>query len=359
MKKIFILLSALFVLVLAGCSDNEKSNGIMGLTIANVPNDTLRLMRYDKYQIEVDVDGPGENIRYFTSNGQVFSVTSGGVVEALDGGVGELIINYPTSSGRYNSVKCLVMVTALVDEVKADHSKDNTLLKVGGTTNIASAFSVYPRTAADKSIEYISSDPSIATVNDAGVVTQVSKGVVEITARSKDGGQVVSEPIKIYSGYSLNDLSKTGWVATASSTAGGSYVASKVIDGSLYSYWHSAASVQFPQWVLIDMGAAKTFDQLKVSRRNGNNYRWTKTVRAYITSKTEDGITGDDTSFEIIFDTFDFGPDVSGGPVSIIKTRFPDGASYTSRYIKLEFPDTNKSTPDQVSLAEVVVSVVE
>lgn len=48
-------------------------------------------------------------------------------------------------------------------------------------------YNVYPDNAADKTVEWYSSDSSIATVNNEGIVTGIKEGKVTITATSKNG----------------------------------------------------------------------------------------------------------------------------------------------------------------------------
>lgn len=47
---------------------------------------------------------------------------------------------------------------------------------------------ILPDTAEDKDVEWISSDPTIATVSDNGLVTALKNGDVTITVKAKDGG---------------------------------------------------------------------------------------------------------------------------------------------------------------------------
>lgn len=55
---------------------------------------------------------------------------------------------------------------------------------------VALSVTVLPENATDKTIEWSSSDPSVATVSNEGVVTPISGGAVTITATSKDGSGV-------------------------------------------------------------------------------------------------------------------------------------------------------------------------
>ena len=53
--------------------------------------------------------------------------------------------------------------------------------------------SIYPRTATNQKVTWTSSNPKIATVNQKGVVTANSNGIVVITAKATDGSRVVGK----------------------------------------------------------------------------------------------------------------------------------------------------------------------
>ena len=65
-------------------------------------------------------------------------------------------------------------------------SLDNASLEKGKTIRLSAM--TYPVTASDRTVNWSSSNPSVATVNDDGVVTGVSTGSTSIYATSNDGG---------------------------------------------------------------------------------------------------------------------------------------------------------------------------
>jgi len=68
-----------------------------------------------------------------------------------------------------------------VRSVSLDRSKEN--MTIGGTAILYAT--VLPENALDKSIEFSSSDASVATVDADGVVTAVKAGTAVITVQSK------------------------------------------------------------------------------------------------------------------------------------------------------------------------------
>ena len=63
---------------------------------------------------------------------------------------------------------------------------------------------ITPRNATNQAVAWISSNPSVATVTDAGLVTAVSNGVTTITATTQDGGYTATCKVMI----SLSEESK-------------------------------------------------------------------------------------------------------------------------------------------------------
>ncbi len=70
-------------------------------------------------------------------------------------------------------------------------------IKVGQTAYLSA--SVKPSNASNKSVSWKSSNTSVATVNNSGVVTAKSKGSATITVKTADGGYTATSSIKITS----------------------------------------------------------------------------------------------------------------------------------------------------------------
>lgn len=78
-----------------------------------------------------------------------------------------------------------VMVNEINPIIKKITLKENTARKLYLT--------VLPANASDKSIEYESSDPSIAVVDETGKVVGIKKGKTTVTATTKDGSNISTE----------------------------------------------------------------------------------------------------------------------------------------------------------------------
>lgn len=102
------------------------------------------------------------------------------------------------------------------------------------------------------------------------VVSAVSSG-----GESADSAQVSATP------SSGAVLSRTGWTATASSSAS---AASAALDGSATTRWATSAAQQVGQYYQVNMGAAKTFNKITLDSTGGNDY-----PRAYEVYVSADG----------------------------------------------------------------------
>lgn len=114
-----------------------------------------------------------KDIVWGSSNDNVATVANG-IITAV--GVGEATIT--ATCGSVSST-CLVKVEATPAE-SVTVSPDEATIKVGQSIQLSSL--VMPETTTDKTVNWTSSQTSIATVSDDGTVTGVSAGSVTITA---------------------------------------------------------------------------------------------------------------------------------------------------------------------------------
>lgn len=126
-----------------------------------------------------EVDTP--DVRLESSDESIFTVAEDGTITGISLGKAELTI---TSLQNTDAVKKVeITVTRAVTDISIDITEKEAF--VGDSFTITAT--VGPEDATDRSVTWLSSDENVATVSD-GVVTVLSRGTVEITAKTNDGG---------------------------------------------------------------------------------------------------------------------------------------------------------------------------
>ena len=113
-------------------------------------------------------------ISYTSSDNSVATVSDTGEVEAV--GAGEADITAAVQDTELSAV-CKITVLPKIESV--DLSDTTLSLKVGGTVQLT--YTVQPEDAVVETATYTSSDESVATVDEEGVVTAVADGTATIT----------------------------------------------------------------------------------------------------------------------------------------------------------------------------------
>ena len=131
-----------------------------------------------------------QSVLWFSSDSRVASVSTHGLVTALR--TGNAYITASTLDGTMTA-QCSVTVTSpqplrmiAIDTPETQLSPGETLLM---------RYSLYPSNCASPTLEWHSSNPAVASVNQYGLLTAKSAGISEITVSSQDGK--VSVPVQI------------------------------------------------------------------------------------------------------------------------------------------------------------------
>ena len=158
------------------------------VTSVTLDKSTLELVEEETAQLTATVlpeNADDKTVTWTSSNETVATVDENGLVTAV--GKGTATITVTTKDGN-KTATCEVKVTAKtihVSEVTLDKS---TLELVEEETAQLTA-TVLPENADDKSVTWTSSDETVATVDENGLVTAVGKGTVTITVTTTDGGK--------------------------------------------------------------------------------------------------------------------------------------------------------------------------
>ena len=122
-----------------------------------------------------------KGVVWSSSDMWVASVNENGLVRAYS--VGEAVITATTIDGSNLSASCKVtVVSSLAQSITLD--KTEVSLKATETTTLVAT--VLPEFATNKSVEWSSSDESVATIDANGLVTAIAVGEATITATTVD-----------------------------------------------------------------------------------------------------------------------------------------------------------------------------
>lgn len=126
-----------------------------------------------------------KKVTWKSSEPSVATVTQSGVVTGVSEGV--TVISATTVDGGFTST-CNFTVYVPVTGVSIVHNAQNTTeFNINKGTTILLSADVKPANATNKAVSWVSGNSSIATVNEAGQVTGVGKGAVNITCTTADG----------------------------------------------------------------------------------------------------------------------------------------------------------------------------
>ncbi len=135
-------------------------------------------------------DATNKNVTWSSSDSKIATVDKNGTVKGLKKGTA--VITAKTADGSLKA-KCKVTVYKSVTGVKL--SLEKTTVPKGERIQLVATVS--PSDAGNKGVTWSSSDPSIATVSDSGMVTGKRKGTVIITVKTDDGSFEASCSVEV------------------------------------------------------------------------------------------------------------------------------------------------------------------
>ena len=151
-------------------------------------------------------------------------------------------------------------VPALIPGTSMTLTRDNANAKVyaGDTTTVQASF--LPEDTSDQLVKFSSSDPSVATVNQHGVVTTISAGTVNIIGETREGLTATLELTVEPNVFSLIPQSTMTASATSEHASTSEGPAAYVLDGNSSTIWHTAYNpkVDLPQTLTVSFGQTRT-----------------------------------------------------------------------------------------------------
>ena len=131
-------------------------------------------------------------LTWSSSDSSIVTVDKNGVITGMKEGTAAITVT--SSNGK--SATCVVKVTKNAVDVKNIKLSTNKLtMKVGSVNQLIAT--IEPSNATNRELVWSSSDSSIATVNNKGVIKGIREGVVTITVKTKNGKVIAKSTITI------------------------------------------------------------------------------------------------------------------------------------------------------------------
>ena len=182
------------------CTINiKKPETVIPVTSVSLNKTTLTLDKGDSETLTASVsptDATNQAVTWSTSSDAVATVDSNGKVTAV--GRGEASITATSADNAAIKATCKVTVNVPVTGVSLDESAATLSIKETLQLNAK----VSPEDASNKSVKWISTNTSVATVDSTGLVTAIAKGNATIIVETEDGKKTdecevtVSVPVK-------------------------------------------------------------------------------------------------------------------------------------------------------------------
>ncbi|PIB34442.1 hypothetical protein BFP72_02905 [Reichenbachiella sp. 5M10] len=228
-------------------------------------------------------------------------------------------------------------------------SPSTATIGIGGTLQLSAAVS--PTNALNQQVSYSSSNTSVATVNNAGVVAAVSVGTATITVTTDDGSYTDNSTVTVTAPSTNTNLAESKPIS-GTGTADGSNIVENLVDGSTTTRWSVSG---FPQTATIDLGAIYSLESTEVTCYNDRAYQYTVSVStdgsnySQVVDRSSNSTPGTDSS--PIIDNFSA---VNGRYIQVTVT----GAEvYTGSWVSLtEFRIFGEAVTNTVDVSSVSLS---
>ena len=171
---------------------------------------TAELIIGDDLQLTAFIDpanADNQTITWSSSNEMVATVSDDGLVTAI--GEGIAIITVTTEDGSFTA-ECSITVYPKVIFVTGVSLNQTTVELIIGEDLQLTAF-IDPADADNQAVTWSSSDKTIATISDKGLVTAIGEGIAIITVTTEDGGYTASCAVKVFQqGIVVPDSTQVG-----------------------------------------------------------------------------------------------------------------------------------------------------
>ncbi len=190
------------------------SNSKVSVTGIELTTTSRNMYAGDQYILQTIIkpdNATDKSVTWTSSNPAIATVDENGIVYALKAGT--TTITATTNDGGFKA-NCIITVTGEVINVTGITLSPTTKTMYAGESSMLMP-TVTPDNATNKSVTWTSSDPTIASVDENGIVNAIKKGTATITAKTDDGGFTatcvitVNEGDKKVTGISLSPTTNT------------------------------------------------------------------------------------------------------------------------------------------------------
>jgi alpha-tubulin suppressor-like RCC1 family protein len=199
-KSRWVILFSLVLLFISGCNlvnpELEKEVPITELTLSPSSVTILKGMESQPFAVTISpTDATNSTVSWYSSDNSIATVDQNGNVMALQ--PGKAIIQVTTADGSVSSTSEINIIEVSLASVKLK------LLKDGEPTPII--LNIKPEEATPLEINWQSSNPNIAAVDQNGVVTAKDAGTSIITATIGEDGESITltTEVEVMAGLSL------------------------------------------------------------------------------------------------------------------------------------------------------------
>ena len=194
-KKILSFLCVLAMVVSMLPLDHAQAASVQKVSL-NYKSVVMK--KGSKLTLKATVTPGKKKVTWKSSKKKIVSVSAKGVVKAKKKGVATI-----TAKAGKKKATCKITVGIPVSKVVVDQTTLS--MQVSEAKQLTA--SVQPANATVKTLSYKSSDPSVATVNGAGMISAVKEGTAKITVTSKDGnGKKAVVTVNVASAGQPNNL---------------------------------------------------------------------------------------------------------------------------------------------------------
>ncbi|QVK18772.1 Ig-like domain-containing protein [Mycoplasmatota bacterium] len=170
-----------------------------------ISNPIANMNSGDTYQLNLQVlpiDASINHVYWLSSDQTIVSVSQDGLLTAIKSGIAEIMV---TSADNSKIIKVFTVVVDAEAGIKLSFSNTDNNLIVGDTLEIAEK--AFPVSEIDHEVIWSSSDEQVATVDQNGLVTTISEGVVTITVSFADNELIrTSVTLNVYNQLDMNNL---------------------------------------------------------------------------------------------------------------------------------------------------------